>query len=76
MHQFGTKVLSEMFMGYVFERGEGRSWTGDLLTVDSGDLKTMPPSEILVKEFKSKELDIQTRDNEFVFPCNTGVILQ
>ena len=47
------------FHGIRFERG--RSWTGDLLIADAEDLKTMPPSEIHVKRFKSKEVDILKR---------------
>ena len=43
-------------MGYALNAG--RSWTGDLLMADTEDLKTMPPSEIHVKAFKSKEVDI------------------
>ena len=44
----------------------GGSGTGDLLIVDTEDLKTMPPSEIRVKRFKSRELDIPKRNNEFL----------
>ena len=40
----------------------GGSWTVDLFIVDTEDLKTMPPSEINVKRFKSKEVDIQKGD--------------
>ena len=40
-----------------FERAE-RSWTGDLLIAVTEDLKTMPPFEIHVKRFKSKEVRI------------------
>ena len=43
------------------------SWTCGQLTVDTEDVKTMPPSEIHVKRLKSKEVDIQKRDTEFEF---------
>ena len=74
VHQFGTKVLPAIFIGYSLNAVG--SWTGDLLTVDMEDLKTMPPSEIHVKRFKSTEVDFEKRDNEFVFPCRKGDMLQ
>ena len=36
VHQFGTKVFLVIFMRYALNAG--RSWTGDLLTVDSEDI--------------------------------------
>ena len=74
VHQFGTNVLPGLSIRYVL-KAVG-SWTGDLLTVDAEDLETMLPSESHMKRNKSKELDIQTRDNEFVFPGRTGEVLQ
>ena len=53
-----------------------RSWTGDLLIVDTDDLKTMPPSEIHVTRFKSKEVCGLKRNCKLVFPCRTGETLQ
>ena len=47
-----------------------------VLTVDTEELKTMSPSEIHHKRFKSKEVDIHERDNERVFPYRTSDILQ
>ena len=59
-------------MGYALD--VGGSWTGDLLIVDTEELKTMPPFEI---HEKSKGVDIQNkRDIELVFTCKTGEILQ
>ena len=73
MHQFGTKVLLGKFIGYALNAV--RTWTGDLLMVDAVDLQTIPPSEKHVKSFKSK-VETLKRNNEFVFPCRTGEILQ
>ena len=39
-------------MGYAFKAGG--SWSGDLLIVDTEDLKTMPPFEIHVKKIQIK----------------------
>ena len=56
VHQFGAEGLPGMIP---LELVEG--WTGDLLT--------MPPSEIHVKKrFKSTEVEIRRRISEFVFP--------
>ena len=42
---------------------------GDLLIVDTGDRKTMPPSENSSKKrFEAKEVYIPNGDNEFCFP--------
>ena len=76
VHQFGTISPSWSVYGIRFERGENLDWCGNLLTVETEDLNTVPPSEIHVTRFKSKGVDIQTRDNEFVFPCRTGEIVQ
>ena len=54
-------------MGYALN-AEG-SWIGDLLIADTEGLKTIPPSEIHVKRFTSEEVDIQKRENQFLFTC-------
>ena len=61
-------------MGYALNAGG--SWTGDLSIVNTEDLTTIPPSEIHGKGFKSKEVAIFLRNNECVFPCRAGEILQ
>ena len=43
-------------MGYALN--VERSWIGDLSIVDTEDLKAMPPSEIHLKSFRSKEVAI------------------
>ena len=75
VHQFGTKVLPGIFVGYALD--VGGSWTGDLLIGDREDLKNDATIwNSLKKRFKSKEADILKRNNEFVFPCRTCEILQ
>ena len=42
---------------------------GDLFIVDTGDRKTMPPSENSSKKrFEAKEVYIPNGDSEFAFP--------
>ena len=60
VHQVGTKVLPGKFMRYSLI--VGRRWIGGQLIVDTEDLKTLPPSEIHVKRFKPKEVDIQEKE--------------
>ena len=63
----GTTVLPGMV----------RSWTRNLLTVDTEDPQSIPPSEIHVKKRpETKEVEILKRNDGFVFLCNTGEILQ
>ena len=69
VHQFGTKDLA-IFM--VCALNAVRSCIGDLLIVDTEDLKAVPPSEILIKRFQFQEVDIHKRGNELVIPCRTG----
>ena len=45
----------------------GRRWTDDLFIWDTEDRKTIPPSESHIKRFKSIEVDIRCRDNEFLY---------
>ena len=74
MHQFGTNIFLDI-RGLRLDAG--RSWIGVcVLRVDTEELQTMSPSEIHHTRFKSKEVDIHERDNERVFPCRTGNILQ
>ena len=72
VHHFGTKVLPAMIKGYAMNAE--RSWTGDLAHTE--DPTTMPPSEFHVKKMHIKEVDTEKRDNEILFPCCTGEILQ
>ena len=63
MHQFGTKVLPGRFVGYAVNAAE-LDWS----SLDSG-------YGIHVKRLAIKSGG-QKRNDEFVFPCRTGEILQ
>ena len=57
MHQLGTKKkLFVIFLGHALNAV--KSWTCDRLIVDTEELKTMPPFEIHVTSFKSKEVGV------------------
>ena len=48
------------------------SWTGDLLIVDTEDLKTMPPSEIHVKKLQIKRGGHSQEKQRICFPMQDG----
>ena len=46
------------------------------LIVDTKNLQTIPPSDTVVKKYKSKEVEVLKKNKDFVFQCRTGEILQ
>ena len=74
VHQFGTKVLPGTFMGYAMNTGG--SWTGDMWIADTADLKTMPPSEIHLKNIQIKRGGHGKERKEMCIPMQDGDILQ
>ena len=61
VHQFSEKVFPGIFMGYALNAG---GEVGLVIHWKSGYWR----SEIHVKRFKSKEVDVEKRENEFVIP--------
>ena len=53
-----------------------RSWTGEVLVVDTEDLKAIPPSEIHVKIQITRSGHSQDTQSLLVFPCRTVEVLQ
>ena len=51
-HQFGTKMLPRIYMGYTENSGGG--WTGDFIIADWHDIEKNVASEVHAKRFKSK----------------------
>ena len=54
IHQFGKKVLPELFLGYALYAGG--IWKGDVLLADLEELETMDASEIYSKRLNAKEV--------------------
>ena len=54
-HQFWTKVLSGMLIGYALNSGGG--WTGDLIIADWHDIENNVTSEVHVKSASPKKLE-------------------
>ena len=54
LHQFGKKVLPGFFFGCVLYAA--RTWKGDIMVADIGELEKMDASEIHVKTLNAKEV--------------------
>ena len=58
LHQFGTKMLLGIYIGYTLNSGGG-GWTGDLSIADWHDIEDNVASDVHVERFKSKEVGIK-----------------
>ena len=61
IHQFGTKVLPGLFLGYALYAE--RIWKGDVLIADLEELETMDASEIYSKRLNAKEVYFPNKEN-------------
>jgi len=75
LHQFGSKVISGIFLGY--EQQEGGGWSGDLLVLDWEEIENASHfSDIHIKRFKHSEVSTAKVGDNFRFPLAEGVIRQ
>ena len=74
LHQFGTKMLPGIFVGYALNSGGG--WTGDVITADWHEIENNIASEVHVKRFKSKVVRIKRLQEAFVCLCADGSLRQ
>ena len=72
IHQFGKKVLLELFLGYALF--SVRIWKGDILVADVEDLETRDASEIYSKRLNAKEVIFHKENGKFIFPAEDGRI--
>ena len=63
IHQFGKKVLPDLFLGYA-----GGIWKGDISVADIEELETMDASEIYSKRLNAKEVIFPKENGKFIFP--------
>ena len=68
LHQFGSKVLAGIFLGYALHAG--RIWKGDILVADIEDLEKMDASEMHARRLNAK--DVSTPMNGEKFPVADG----
>ena len=75
LHQFGSKVISGIFLGY--EQQDGGGWSGDLLVLDWGEIENASHfNDIHIKRFKQSEVNAPKVGDNFRFPLAEGVIRQ
>ena len=75
LHQFGSKLLSGIFLGY--EQQEGGGWSGDLLVLDWEEIEQAEHfSDIHIKRFKASEVETSKLSGKFRFPLAEGLIRQ
>ena len=71
LHQFGKKMLSGIFIGYVQHAGGG--WTGDLTIVDWQQVEQATTnSDIYTKRFKAEEVEVVFKQDAYCFPIAEG----
>ena len=69
LHQFGSKVLPGMFLGYVLS-AKG-IWKGDIMVADIEELEEMDASELHARRLNAKEV-LTPKPGEFAFPFADG----
>ena len=72
LHQFGSKVLPGIFLGYALYAGE--IWKGDILVADIEDLEQMDVSEIHARKLNAKEVLTPLRSGNFIIPFADGTV--
>ena len=72
--QFGKKMLSGIFIGYVQQAGGG--WTGDLYIADWQQIEQAEYStDIHIKRFKAEEVEVVWRNATCCFPIAADDLL-
>ena len=72
LHQFGTKDLPRIFLGYV--PYAGRIWKGDIVVTNIQELEKMGASEIHAKRPNEKEVLTHQNGEHFIFPIADGKV--
>ena len=72
LHQFGSKVLPSIFLGYAVYAG--RIWKGDIVVADIEDLEPMDASELHARRPNAKEVLTPQRSGNFILPVADGTI--
>ena len=71
LHQFGKKMRSGVFLGYVQHAGGG--WTGYLTIIDWQQVEQASTnSDIYAKRFKAAEVEIVFKQDAYCFPIAEG----
>ena len=68
LHQFRSKVLNTIFIGYTLNAGGG--WTGDQPVADAEEMKNNAASAVHVERFRVEELG--KWENKSYFPVQSS----
>ena len=71
-HQFGSKVSPGLFLGCALYAV--RSWKGDILIADIGELEQKDASEIYARRLNAKEVLTPMKCEKFIFPVADGTV--
>ncbi len=75
VHEFGSKMLQGIFVGYQQDSGGG--WSKDLLVADWDQIENAEHvSEIQTKRFHYKEVDVMLKQGKFISPLVEGTLRQ
>ena len=66
LHQFGSKVLPGIFLGYALYAGG--MWKGDIMIADIEELEEMDASEILARRLNAKEVLMPMNGDNSILP--------
>ena len=72
LHQFGPKVLSGIFLGYVLYAG--RIWEVDAMVAIVEELEALDATELHARRFNAKEVLTPLKGDNFMFPVADGKI--
>ena len=72
LHQFGSKVLPGVLLGYVLYAGG--IWKGDIMVADIEELEEMDASELHARRLNAKEILTPKRSGNFIFPVADGTV--
>ena len=72
MHQFGSKVMPGIFLGYALYAGG--IWKGDIVVADIEEMEEMDASELHARRLQAKEVLTPQRSGNFIFPVADGTV--
>ena len=75
VHEFGSKMLQGIFVGY--HQGSGGGWSRDIVVADWDHIENAEQvSDIHVKRVHHKEIELKLKNGKFVFPLAEGTLRQ
>ena len=72
LHQFGPKVLPDVFLGYVLYAGG--IWKGDVMVADIEELEEMDASELHARRLNAEEVLTPMKGDNFISPVAEGTV--